>query len=120
MAPHGAIVTSAPQHRLRIGTRRNPRPRQRIDANLHQRQQGPTARPVQSRDEAYALALRKLVQAHVRSRQTTRVCDALAAVGCWASFRHNRRAFPRVEREVLRLRLSRASAKQLQTGEKTR
>ena len=38
MAPHGAIVTSAPQHRLRIGTRRKPRPRQRIDADLHQRQ----------------------------------------------------------------------------------
>ena len=38
MAPRGAIVTSAPQLMRRIGTRRKPRPRQRIDADLHQRQ----------------------------------------------------------------------------------
>ena len=40
MAPRGAIVTSAPQLMRRIGPRRKPRPRQRIDADLHQRQQG--------------------------------------------------------------------------------
>ena len=44
MAPRGAIVTSAPQLMRRIGPRRKPRPRQRIDADLHQRQQSTLSR----------------------------------------------------------------------------
>lgn len=75
---------------------------------------GPGAR-AHLRDEEHASALRALTKHHEESGGTVRVSDALAEIGCWGSYRHNRQRFPRLEREVHRLRRSRVSVRRVRS-----
>jgi hypothetical protein len=55
-----------------------------------------------------------MAASHEKQGTTVRVRDALSALGCWGSFRHNRDRYPHLSAEVLRLRKSSASARQVE------
>lgn len=65
-------------------------------------------------DSAYATALRQVIEIYLNTGDSLRVCDALALVGCWHSYRHNRRAFPALSDAVLELRQSGASVRRIE------
>jgi hypothetical protein len=75
---------------------------------------GCTSRPRASEDHAFAGQLRELVRQHLREETTTRIADALTVIGAWGAFRHDRRRYPLLNREVNRLRRSKASARRVQ------
>ena len=73
-------------------------------------------RPVQTThpaDGEYAGALRALIRQYIQRGDRVRVCDALSEAACWQAFRHDRTRFPRLAREVQRLRSSAASVRPL-------
>jgi hypothetical protein len=78
---------------------------------------GPTGRTdkrMALRDRQYATAVETVVQGYLKRGERVRVCDALTAAGCWAAFRHERDKYPRVASVVQALRMSVASARQIE------
>jgi hypothetical protein len=72
---------------------------------------GPGAADVRAKDRQFADSLRELTGMHARAGTTVSVAGALRVIGAWESFRHARKQFPALRREVLNLRRSSASVR---------
>jgi len=81
------------------------------DADLNHVNYLPVAKPKAAADARYAALLRSVVRQYEAVGERVRVCDALALVGCWSTFRHQRNAFPRLAAAVAELKTSNAAAR---------
>ncbi len=62
-------------------------------------------------DERFARTVRRLVRRYLALGERVRVADILEEAGCWSRFRHTRKLYPAVEKEVARLKESAVAAR---------
>lgn len=70
-------------------------------------------------DRRYATAVRLALSGYIRRGERMRIQDALAEVGCWDAFRHDRAGFPRTNAAVQALVTSPASMRVRTAGRRT-